>query len=187
MPSRERDKHIRETAEHFDDQALRYDRSRTVRRFQSRVQALLLSQLDFRPGMRVLDLGCGTGTATLAIAPQLGESGEVVGVDASPKMIAEAERKRRRLGLTDASLPSDALRNWPSNRCLTSLSAPTRSITSGTRETSSGACSVRYAPGDVSRSRTSATTRARCESSIGLAGWVNGRTSAAPARWSSVS
>jgi len=103
MPTRGRDKHLRETAKQFDDQALRYDRSCTVRRFQSRAQALVLSQLDFRPGMRVLDLGCGTGTATLAIAPQLGESGEVVGVDASPKMIAEAEGKRRRLGLTHVS------------------------------------------------------------------------------------
>ena len=103
MPSRERDKHIRETAAHFGDQALRYERSCTVRRFQSRAQAILLSQLGFRPGMRVLDLGCGAGTATLAIAPELGKCGEVVGVDASPKMIAEAEWKHERLGLTGVS------------------------------------------------------------------------------------
>jgi len=86
-------KHVRRTAKHFDAQASRYDRSSTVRRFQSRAQAHVLSRIDVRPGMRVLDLGCGTGTGTRGIARRIGPSGAAVGMDASPKMVAEAERK----------------------------------------------------------------------------------------------
>jgi len=86
-------KHVRRIARHFDAQAARYDRSGTVRRFQSRAQAHVLSRIEFRPAMRVLDLGCGTGTGTREIARRIGPSGAAVGMDASPKMIAEAERK----------------------------------------------------------------------------------------------
>lgn len=94
-PTRE---HVRRTAKHFDAQAARYDRSSTVRRFQSRAQAHVLSLIDVRPGMRVLDLGCGTGVATWEIARRLGPSGAAVGMDASARMISEAERKREDLG-----------------------------------------------------------------------------------------
>jgi ubiquinone/menaquinone biosynthesis C-methylase UbiE len=86
-------KHVRRIAKQFDAQASRYDRSGTVRWFQSRAQAHVLSRIEFRPGMRVLDLGCGTGTGTREIARRIGPSGAAVGMDASPKMIAEAERK----------------------------------------------------------------------------------------------
>ncbi|GLY47618.1 class I SAM-dependent methyltransferase [Lentzea sp. NBRC 102530] len=49
--------------------------------------------LGLRPGMRVLDLGCGTGASTAALltaAPGV----EVVAVDASAGMIARARQKR---------------------------------------------------------------------------------------------
>ncbi|MEU7474808.1 class I SAM-dependent methyltransferase [Lentzea sp. NPDC042327] len=49
--------------------------------------------LGLRPGMRVLDLGCGTGASTAALvtaAPGV----EVVAVDASAGMLAQARRKR---------------------------------------------------------------------------------------------
>jgi trans-aconitate methyltransferase len=41
------------------------------------------------PGERVIDLGCGTGHLTAQIAER---GAEVIGVDASPEMIAEARR-----------------------------------------------------------------------------------------------
>jgi len=34
-----------------------------------------------KPGMRVLDLGCGPGTITLDIAARVGPHGSVVGLD----------------------------------------------------------------------------------------------------------
>ena len=41
-------------------------------------------------GRRVLDLGCGIGRLALALAPH---AAEVVGIDVSPGMVAEAERR----------------------------------------------------------------------------------------------
>lgn len=49
-------------------------------------------------GVRVLEIGCGTGGLTLAMA----EAGaEVVAIDISPSMLAEAERNVQQAGLAD--------------------------------------------------------------------------------------
>ncbi|MGQ0593639.1 MAG: methyltransferase domain-containing protein [Gammaproteobacteria bacterium] len=44
-------------------------------------------------GHRVLDLGCGPGTDTLALAERVGSTGMVVGIDRDPAMLKEAERR----------------------------------------------------------------------------------------------
>lgn len=49
--------------------------------------------LNLRPGDRVLDVGCGTGDDARALAEIVGPTGEVVGLDASQTMIAEAEHR----------------------------------------------------------------------------------------------
>jgi SAM-dependent methyltransferase len=43
-----------------------------------------------RPGMRVLDVGCGTGAITRGIAEAVGPGGSVVGVDRDPVLIERA-------------------------------------------------------------------------------------------------
>lgn len=43
-----------------------------------------------RPGLRVLDVGCGPGAITRGIAEAVGPAGRVVGVDLHPRLIAEA-------------------------------------------------------------------------------------------------
>lgn len=48
-------------------------------------------RLALRSGQRLLDVGCGLGDAALALSADLGEHGEVVGVDGSKVMIAEAQ------------------------------------------------------------------------------------------------
>lgn len=48
------------------------------------------------PGEAMLDVGCGTGTLAIAAWPHLRPGGQIVGVDASPEMIAGARRKARK-------------------------------------------------------------------------------------------
>lgn len=54
---------------------------------------LLLAAAAVREGDYVLDLGCGAGTTTLAAADAAGPTGHVVGVDFSPVLLAELERR----------------------------------------------------------------------------------------------
>ena len=49
----------------------------------------LLALVEKRPGMRALDLGCGTGELTRRLHDEL-EARETVGVDRSPKMLARS-------------------------------------------------------------------------------------------------
>ena len=51
------------------------------------------------PGDKVLEVGCGTGTLTLAAKARVGSSGEVVGIDIAPEMVAVASRKTARKGI----------------------------------------------------------------------------------------
>jgi len=44
-----------------------------------------------RPGEHALDIGCGAGTTSFALAERVGTSGHVLGVDISPQLIARAE------------------------------------------------------------------------------------------------
>lgn len=55
----------------------------------------LLAPLKLLPGEAVLDVGCGTGGLAIAAKRQVGPAGKVHGVDASPEMVARAERKAR--------------------------------------------------------------------------------------------
>lgn len=50
----------------------------------------VLELLDPEAGERVLDLGCGTGHLAAEIADAVGETGEVLGLDRSAEMVAEA-------------------------------------------------------------------------------------------------
>src|ERR1700756_165916 len=52
------------------------------------VNDLLLTLSAVAPGERVLEVGCGTGAATVPLAEAVGERGEVVGIDISEPMLA---------------------------------------------------------------------------------------------------
>jgi ubiquinone/menaquinone biosynthesis C-methylase UbiE len=59
----------------------------------------LLRQADLRPGHRVLDIGCGTGTLVVLAKTSCSDL-EVVGVDPDDKALARAARKARRAGIS---------------------------------------------------------------------------------------
>ena len=55
-----------------------------------------------QPGWRVLDVGCGLGDTTQAIAHAVGPTGEVVGVDAAARMLEIARRETAEAGIENA-------------------------------------------------------------------------------------
>jgi ubiquinone/menaquinone biosynthesis C-methylase UbiE len=69
-----------------------------------RIRALdrrVLARAAIVPGERVLDVGCGPGRLTMGAAQAAGRTGETLGIDASPEMIALATEKASR-----ASIPA---------------------------------------------------------------------------------
>lgn len=59
---------------------------------------MIIDMAQIKPNNRVLDVGCGTGNLTLTAKNYVGESGSVNGIDASPEMIAEAQKKAKQSG-----------------------------------------------------------------------------------------
>ena len=64
-----------------------------------RSEKTLLNLAGVKPGSKVLDVGCGPASLTLAAKRKSGPTGEVCGVDASPQMIAEARKQARKAHL----------------------------------------------------------------------------------------
>ena len=59
----------------------------------------MLRLAHLRTGEAVLDVGCGTGSLAIAAKRQVGASGTVCGLDASPEMIARAVKKAKKAGV----------------------------------------------------------------------------------------
>ncbi len=53
-----------------------------------------------QPGEKVLDVGCGTGTLAMAVAPRVGTTGRVFGIDPGDQQIARARFKAARHNLS---------------------------------------------------------------------------------------
>jgi ubiquinone/menaquinone biosynthesis C-methylase UbiE len=58
-----------------------------------------LHRAGLRPGMRVLDVGCGPGDVSFIAARLVGPTGTVVGVDASAEVIGLARGRAAEQGL----------------------------------------------------------------------------------------
>ena len=56
-------------------------------------------QMQIKPGDKVLDVGCGPGTDTIALGQVVGPSGQVVGIDYDEGMIAQAELRAKEEGI----------------------------------------------------------------------------------------
>jgi ubiquinone/menaquinone biosynthesis C-methylase UbiE len=62
-----------------------------------------------RPGMRVLDIGCGPGDVSFVAARLVGPTGTVLGVDAAPTMVELARARAREKGLSTVHFTLDAV------------------------------------------------------------------------------
>jgi SAM-dependent methyltransferase len=76
----------------------------TLRPFED----LLVEAVGASGGRHVLDVGCGTGSTTLAIARRLGARGRAVGLDISEPMIAVARARAANEGSAPTFIAADA-------------------------------------------------------------------------------
>lgn len=82
-------------------------------RLQSDYYALVTDQAlrlaGIRPGMRVLDAGCGNGGVSMLISRLVGPTGEVIAIDQSPEATAQAAETIARAGLTNVHFLNEDL------------------------------------------------------------------------------
>ena len=72
------------------------------------IGAALLERAAYQPGERVLDLGCGGGATTLAIAEAVGPQGAAIGLDVAPMLIAKAQERAAAAGSPARFICADA-------------------------------------------------------------------------------
>lgn len=72
------------------------------------LEVLLADAVAEAPARRILDVGCGTGATTVAVARRLGEDGTCLGIDLSEEMIAAARARAEREGVSVTFICSDA-------------------------------------------------------------------------------
>lgn len=66
---------------------------------EKKLRQMEISHARIKPGDRVLEIGSGTGTLSIAAKAQAGTSGEVYGIDIAPEMVKVASRKASRKGV----------------------------------------------------------------------------------------
>jgi tRNA A58 N-methylase Trm61 len=71
----------------------------------------MFAKAGISTGMQVLDIGCGPGEVSLIVADIVGETGSVLGVDASADMLEVARTRAQAAGLTQVSFLAADLRN----------------------------------------------------------------------------
>jgi ubiquinone/menaquinone biosynthesis C-methylase UbiE len=57
------------------------------------VSEILIDRANVKAGERIVDIGCGCGASTIALAETVGPSGHVLGVDISAPMLARARER----------------------------------------------------------------------------------------------
>jgi demethylmenaquinone methyltransferase/2-methoxy-6-polyprenyl-1,4-benzoquinol methylase len=120
----------------FDAIAARYDRFNSVVSF-GRDGAWRKKALAFlKPGMRVLDLGTGTGDLAFEAAGRVGPTGAVTGIDISEPMLGFAARKAaaRQAGEASASCSPTSPRLDRASGGKRAAAAPIRWICRGAQE-----------------------------------------------------
>jgi SAM-dependent methyltransferase len=76
----------------------------------------MFAEAGITAGMQVLDIGCGPGEVSLIAADMVGETGSVLGVDASADMLDVARTRVQAAGFTQVSFLAADLRNLALDR-----------------------------------------------------------------------
>jgi ubiquinone/menaquinone biosynthesis C-methylase UbiE len=61
----------------------------------------IIQHLDIKPGMRILDIGCGPGRLTIPLAKTVGQTGQVVALDIQQAMLNKVRDKANKEGLNN--------------------------------------------------------------------------------------
>lgn len=61
----------------------------------------IIQLLNIKPGMRVLDIGCGPGRLTIPLAKAVGQTGQVVALDIQKTMLNKVRDKANKEGLNN--------------------------------------------------------------------------------------
>jgi ubiquinone/menaquinone biosynthesis C-methylase UbiE len=69
----------------------------------------IVELLELKPGMKVLDAGCGPGRLTLPVAEAVGPQGMVMAVDLQDEMLSRVREKVQNAGLQNVDLTQAAL------------------------------------------------------------------------------
>ncbi len=73
-------------------------------RFIAGIRRQAIAALNLQPGESVLDAGCGTGWCIPSLARGVTDEGRVVGFEPSPEMLAIAQARVHKHGLTNVEL-----------------------------------------------------------------------------------
>jgi SAM-dependent methyltransferase len=73
----------------------------------------LLERTDIRPNEKLLDVGCGTGASTLAVAIKTGPAGHVTGLDIAEQLLNRARKRSDDAGLRNTSFIQADAQTYP--------------------------------------------------------------------------
>jgi ubiquinone/menaquinone biosynthesis C-methylase UbiE len=76
-----------------EETARRYQRFTEKTTMYQDLSRVMVKLADIRPGMRILDLGCGSGITTQTVLPQLSGQGQVYALDVSEAMLNIARQE----------------------------------------------------------------------------------------------
>ena len=94
---------------------------------QPAIMALMLELLDLEPGLRVLEVGAGTGYNAALLKTIVGRRGRVVSIDIDPKIARRARTALRETGASVRALAGDGRRRLPHgpyDRLIVTASSP---------------------------------------------------------------
>jgi ubiquinone/menaquinone biosynthesis C-methylase UbiE len=105
--------------------------------------------MHLQPGSKVLDVGCGPGTDTIALAQLVGPTGQVVGIDFNPTFVAQADDRAVQAGVrtwvthhhadaTNLPFEANSFDACQSERLLQHLHHPEQAVAEMVRSTRSG-------------------------------------------------